>query len=83
MAPRPTVSSRKPSAALEPEERPKKVLDDLAMRTITSAVRRDLWRELNRYALDEECTIQSALNRAIHAFLLAQHRPVTAPLEDA
>lgn len=69
---RPTLPARKPSAAEPAAPKPRPVVDDMAMLKVTTAMRRDLWRELQRYALDQDCTILVAMNRAVHAFLTAQ-----------
>ena len=83
---RPTVSARRPTAALQaaevPAVRAPKIVDDLAMKTFTSAMRRDIWRELNKLAVDQECTIQTVLNRAAFAYLQSQNYTLTVPLAE-
>ena len=79
---RPTVSARKPSAAAEPAPKPKKVTDDLSMRSMSTMVRRDIYREVSRLALDEDVTVQSLVNRALYDLLRANGRTITVPLAE-
>lgn len=81
MAPRRAVSSRKPSAAVEPEAMPVKRIDDLGMRTVTTSIRRDLWREIQKVAADQDCSLQAVMNRAVYQYLLAQNYTITVPPE--
>lgn len=80
MAPRRAVSNRKPAAA-EPEAVPVKRVDDLGMRTVTTSIRRDLWREIQKVAADQDCSLQQVMNRAVYQYLLAQNYTITIPPE--
>jgi hypothetical protein len=82
---RSAVSARKPSAATAGEgaaPKPPKVLDDKALKTVTTAIRRDLWRDLNKLAIDREATIQAVMNRAVYDYLVSQNYTPGAPLEE-
>jgi hypothetical protein len=46
------------------------------LKTVTTAIRRDLWKQLNLLAVEEECTIQSLMNRAVWHLLKGEGRTV-------
>jgi len=77
---RPSLTGRKPSSATEAAPKKEKVTDDLSMRSMTTMVRRDIYRELSRLALDSDVTVQSLVNEAIYDYLRANGRTITVPL---
>ena len=83
---RAAVSARRKPKAAEASEgaetKTKKVLGPMDMKTVTTAIRFDMWQGLNNLAVSNDISIQSVVNKAVFEYLTANGYTITVAPED-